>query len=110
MSGQEIKTAFGNNIKNLRSFRQYSQAELAERADISITFLSNIERGIKFHKPEILSQIAESLEVEVYELFKSNHIPNIPPKDNKKLINRLSQEMTKKVVKTMDVVFKKYCT
>jgi len=108
MGGQEIKTAFGKNVKNLRIHRQFSQADLAERADISITFLSNIERGIKFPKPEILSQIAEGLEVEVYELFKSNHIPNNAPKDNKKLINRLSQEVTKKVVKTLDVIFKQY--
>ena len=50
----------------------------------------------------------EGLEVEVYELFKPNHTPVAVPKDNKKLIRRLSQEMTKKVVQTMDDVFNHY--
>jgi len=108
MAGEEIKTILGANIKDLRAHRQFTQAELAERANISIIYLSNIERGIKYPKPAILLQIAEGLEVEVYELFKPNHIPNALPKNNEKLINRLSREMTKKVIKTMDGVFKQY--
>jgi len=108
MAGEEIKTMLGLNIKNLRSHRQFTQAELAERADISIIYLSNIERGVKYPKPAILLQLAEGLEVEVYELFKPNDIPSAAPNNNKKLINRLSQEMTKKVVQTMDGVFKQY--
>jgi transcriptional regulator with XRE-family HTH domain len=108
MGGEDIKTALGINIKNLRTHRNLTQARLAERANISIIYLSNIERGVKFPKPAILSQIAEGLDVEVYELFKNNHTPNVPPRDNKKLINHLSQEMTKKVVQTMEGVFKHY--
>ena len=108
MSGEDIKITFGANIRSLRLHRRFTQAELAEKAEISIIYLSNIERGVKFPKPAILSQIAESLEVEVYELFKSNHIPKAVPKDNRKLINRLSQEITKKVVQTMDGVFQHY--
>ena len=34
MDGQEIKVALGQNIKNLRAHRLYSQAELAEKANI----------------------------------------------------------------------------
>jgi len=101
MEGQEIKTVLGKNIKIVRNSRRYSQALLAEKADISITFLSNIERGLKFPKPAILAQIAKSLEVEVYELFKSNSAPNIAPivvrNDRKKMLDRLSKVMTRKV-------------
>jgi transcriptional regulator with XRE-family HTH domain len=112
VDGEEIKAALGQNIKNLRSHRQYSQAKLAEKADISIIYLSNIERGKKFPKPAILGQLAEGLGVEIYELFKANHLPNAVPvvtaETNKKLINRLSKEMTQKITKTMDGVFKRY--
>jgi len=108
MNGNEVKAALGKNIRNLRLKRQFTQAELAERADISIIYISNIERGIKYPKPAILSQIAEGLEVEIYELFKVNHIPAAPPKDNKKLINRLSKEMTRKITETMNDVFRSY--
>ena len=108
MNGEEIKTALGINIRNLRLKRSFTQAELAERSDISIIYLSNIERGVKYPKPAILSQLAEGLDVEVYELFKTNHIPAIAPKNNKKIINRLSKEMKQKVLKTMDGVFNNY--
>jgi len=112
MNGQEIKTALGINIKNLRGIREYSQAELAERADISIIYLSNIERGVKYPKPAILAQITEALEVEVYELFISNHITKTVPKtipyNNKKLVNILSKKMNQKLIKAMDDVFRPY--
>jgi len=108
MKGEEIKAALGANIKKIRTLRRFTQAELSERADISIIYLSNIERGIKFPKPAILSQIAEALEIEVYELFKSNYSPSTIPKNNNKLINSLSKEMNKKVLLAMDGVFKHY--
>jgi len=108
MGGEEVKTALGVNIKSLRSYRRLTQAELAERADISIIYLSNIERGAKFPKPAILLQLAEALEVELYELFKFNHIPKAASKDNKKIIKLLSQEITQKINKTMESVFNHY--
>jgi transcriptional regulator with XRE-family HTH domain len=107
MDGEELKSALGQNIKNIRTHRQYSQAELAEKADISIIYLSNIERGKKFPKPAILSQIAESLDVEIYELFKTNHVP-VTQNINKKYINRISKDITQKVIQAMETGFKKY--
>jgi transcriptional regulator with XRE-family HTH domain len=101
MDGQEIKAALGKNIKLVRNQRQYSQELLAEKASISITFLSNIERGLKFPKPAVLAQIANSLGVEIYELFKTNSPLNIAPivirNDSKKMLERLSKVMTRKV-------------
>jgi len=108
MNGQEIKLILGTNIKNLRAHRSHSQADLAERADISITFLSNIERGLKFPKPAVLSQIADALEVEVYELFKTNNTPKTTANNSRKIISLLSKKMNKKVNQAMDDVFKQY--
>ena len=105
MGGKEIKIALGKNIKYLRFHRQYSQAVLAEKADISITFLSNIERGLKFPKPDILSKISEGLDVEVFELFKPDIVPN---EDCKTSINRFSKDVSKKVNQAMEDVFKQY--
>jgi transcriptional regulator with XRE-family HTH domain len=116
MDGQEIKSALGKNIKLIRNRRQYSHAFLAEKADISITFLSNIERGLKYPKPAVLAQIADSLKVEVCELFKADSAPNIPPivvrNDSKKMLARLSKMMTRKVNiavnNAMEGVFKNF--
>jgi transcriptional regulator with XRE-family HTH domain len=44
--------------------------ELAEKANISMTFLSEIERGNKWPSSETLQKLADSLGIEVYELFR----------------------------------------
>jgi len=69
MNGKEIRTIFGQNIKNIRSRYNWSQGDLAENADISINFLGDIERGKKWPSPETLSKISKALEVDVHELF-----------------------------------------
>jgi DNA-binding XRE family transcriptional regulator len=47
MDGQAVKAVLGKNVKFLRSRKGLTQAVLAEKADISIIFLSSIERGTK---------------------------------------------------------------
>jgi len=104
MNGKEIKAILGKNIKFFRYRKEYSQADLAEKADISITFLSNIERGLKFPKPDIMAKIAESLGVELYELFKADIVPD----DKKTLINSLSKDVIKKINQSVKEVFTQY--
>jgi len=104
MSGKDIKVTLGKNIKFFRFRKEYSQAALAERVDISITFLSNIERGLKFPKPDILSRLAAALEVEVHELFKAH----IVPENSKELINRLVEDVSKNLNLAIQGVFKQY--
>jgi len=116
LGGQEIKVLLGKNIRLLRAHRQFSQALLAEKADISVAYLSKIERGIKYPKPDILSQIADGLGIEVFELFKKNIEAKptliVVSEDKRKLINRLSKVMTLKVNNavnsTMERVFKDF--
>ena len=104
MEIQEIKNNLGKNIKYFRFHRQLSQAALAEKADISVTFLSNMERGKMFPKVETLSRITKSLDVEVHELFRADRVS----KDDKEMMNRLSEDMTKNVNLAMTEVFKQY--
>jgi len=104
METQEIKDILGRNIKYFRFHKQLSQSELAEKADISITFLSNIERGKMFPKVETLSRITKSLNVSVFELFRDDLVHE----DNKEMMNRLSEDMTKNVNLAMAEVFKQY--
>ncbi|MCL2266635.1 MAG: helix-turn-helix domain-containing protein [Treponema sp.] len=104
MNGKEIKTIFGKNIKFFRFHKEYSQADLAEKADISITFLSNIERGLKFPKPDIMAKIAKSLDIEIYDLFKTDIIHE----NNKEFVNLLFEDLTKKVNQVIENVYKQY--
>jgi len=104
MDGQVIKAVLGKNIKFLRTQRDFTQAVLAEKADISIIFLSSIERGTKYPKPDILARIAEALTVEVFELFKGNLVSS----DSKETISQLSEDITKKINAAVADVFKQY--
>jgi len=104
IDGQKLRGILGKGIRFYRQQRQLSQASLAEKAGISITFLSNIERGIKYPTSDSLSAIANSLEVEVYELFRHDH----SPAKNRKLFERFKIDITKNVMETLQTVYKAY--
>ena len=104
MEIQEIKNLLGKNIKYFRFRKQISQSALAEKADISVTFLSNIERGKMFPKVETLSRITKSLDVKVFELFRTDLVSE----DNKEMFNRLSEDITKNINLAVTEVFKHY--
>ena len=70
MAKKQIRTILGSNLRKFRSCREWSQMELAEKAEISMNFLSEIERGNKWPSSETLQNLADSLGIEVYELFK----------------------------------------
>ena len=73
MAGEKLRTILGTNLRNLRSRRNWSQMELAEKADISMNFLSEIERGNKWPYPDTLQNLAAALNVEVFELFRDEN-------------------------------------
>jgi transcriptional regulator with XRE-family HTH domain len=104
MDGKALKTMLGKNIKILRLRKDYTQVVLAEKADISIIFLSSIERGTKYPNPDTLARIAEALEVEVFELFKGDLVPS----DSKEVIRYLTKDITSKINLALHDVFKKY--
>ena len=104
METQEIKDILGRNIKYYRFHRQLSQSALAEKANISVTFLSNIERGKMFPKAETLSRITESLDVAVIELFRANLITE----DDREVMNRFSSDITKNINLALDEVIRQY--
>jgi transcriptional regulator with XRE-family HTH domain len=70
MEGKEVRAVLAKNLKLYRGLRAMSQAALAEKAGISIPFLSDIERGNKWPYMETLINIANVLKIDVYELLK----------------------------------------
>ncbi len=55
--------ALGARIRLLRKSRQMTQAELAEQADLSISFLGHIERGTRKASLDTLVTLCNVLEV-----------------------------------------------
>ena len=70
--GFEIAQALGRRVRQLRQSRpeRLTQEDLAERADISVSFLSMIERGERAPHLETLLRLALALQVSVGELFE----------------------------------------
>ncbi|MCL2381382.1 MAG: helix-turn-helix domain-containing protein [Treponema sp.] len=100
MNAQGLRVLLGKRILFHRKQRRFSQAVLAEKADISITFLSQIERGIKYPTSQTLSCIVNALGVDVYELFQKDEIP----KEHQILLARFKND----VLKSVEAVYSAY--
>jgi transcriptional regulator with XRE-family HTH domain len=70
MTETDLRHIFSKNLKSLRELRSLSQEEMAEKAGISIPYLSKIERCINWPSPNVLVNLAKALDVEVYVLFQ----------------------------------------
>ena len=57
------KTALGSRIRQTRIQKGYNQQALAEKAGIGITYLSEIERGIKMPSLRIFIMLIDALDV-----------------------------------------------
>lgn len=57
------KKALGKRIKEARLNKKYTQEVLAEKADIGLMYLGEIERGIKMPSLKVFIKLVEALEV-----------------------------------------------
>lgn len=59
----------GSRIKALRRLKRMTQQQLAVHLKLSPSQLSNIERGVKEPRPELLEKVAAILNIPREELF-----------------------------------------
>ena len=105
MNGKELRNILSNNIKLYRRNHGWSQADLAEKADISITFLSSIERCVKWPYPDTLIKLAKALKIEEFELFRRN---NALIDDTSVLIDRLVTDISVSVKDSIEKTYRRY--
>jgi transcriptional regulator with XRE-family HTH domain len=74
MTEKDLRAVLSQNIRRFRSYRKLSQADFAEKIDISVPFLSDIENGKKWCSPATLVKIADALNIETYELLKPDTV------------------------------------
>jgi len=70
MTEKDLRVLLSHNIRKYRGYRKLSQADFAEKINISIPFLSDIENGKKWVSPTTLVKMAHALDIEAYELLK----------------------------------------
>jgi transcriptional regulator with XRE-family HTH domain len=64
-----LKQKFGRRLREIRSQRRMTQEQFAETLDVSVDFLSLIERGRNAPSFENLDRIAKRLRMSVADLF-----------------------------------------
>ena len=101
MTERELLKVLSNNIKLYRGRYKWTQAELAEKINISINFLSDIETGKKWPSPTTLVKLAGIFNIEVYELLKPVDI--LP--DN---VNNIVEKYTEDILSAISAVRKTY--
>jgi transcriptional regulator with XRE-family HTH domain len=104
MNERELLKVLGANIKQYRSIFQWSQAELAERVNISINFLSDIETGKKWASPTTMVKLADVFHIEVYELLKP---ANLLPDKADGIIQRYTEDVFVAINKVRRTYLKK---
>ena len=100
---KELKL-FGMRIKELRTSRKLSQERLAEKAGISSKYLSRIEMGQHFPSIDILTKLANALNVELKDFFEFAHKAKNARELKRSLndlLNEANEEKLRLVVKVL---------
>ena len=101
MNGKSEKTSakqiIAKNVKKYRKLNDMTQEQLAEAADVSNTYIANIECGHTWISDKTLEKIANSLHIELYQFFvpDENELADSDPiKTRKKMIEYLHRRQT----------------
>ena len=73
MSEENLKIIFGIKIKSYRTHLGFSLQELSKKTTIAVSYLSEIESGKKYPKPEKLIRLAQALGVD-YDILVSTKV------------------------------------
>lgn len=69
MDSFELQQIFSNNLKNARKRASLSQMRLAEEANLSVSYICDLESGRRWGTPETFSKLAKALKINPYELL-----------------------------------------
>lgn len=76
-------------LKEILKEKEITGKDLAEKINISVTGMSNIVKGQSLPREEVLLQIAETLDVDLKELFISTKKKSEPKTELQSIINQL---------------------
>lgn len=102
----DLKQMIGSRIKDIRNKKGITQEQLSESVGINPKYLSSIERGKENPTLNILLQLAQSLDVNLDEIFR--HVQIEDPEMRMRLILRLldkaDDEQLKLAYKILSVI------
>lgn len=76
MAKARVGEVFGGTVRQLRLERQWTQEDLADAADLTSTYVGQVERGQKVPSLTVVLQLAIALRVPPEELLQG-FTPNV---------------------------------
>jgi transcriptional regulator with XRE-family HTH domain len=103
---ENIREVLARNLKKKRQELGITQSKLAERADISTNFIALIETRKKFPAPETLERLADTLGVEISELFAN---PTAPETALRNLHHAILNDLDRAIGEAVDKAIGRRC-
>ena len=85
-----LREILAHNLKEKRKKTGLSQAELAEKVNVSIHHIATIETARNYPALDLVERLANALNIEVYELFIN---PLSPPEEMEQLYQTVARDI-----------------
>lgn len=107
-SSGKIRLVLASNIKKIRKEKSMTQEQLSELADISNTYIANIECGKSWVSDFTLEKISAALGISAHELFiPEEEVESESKKNPKMLLNKILSAKEKKLNAEVSALIKK---
>ena len=98
----KVQECLAQNIKQYRKMNNLTQMALAEKADLSVGYLCDLESGGKWGTPETISKLSVALNVQPFQLYvKSEECVASISSDLLNLSNMLKQNIDGEIAKLL---------
>ena len=110
-----IREILALNLKEYRRKSGLTQEKLAEKAGISANYLSMVEISRKFPTPEMLDRLAETLNIQTFQLFDPSttsegallHLEQVIVENVEKVVRTtIKQEIVSEINQTVSMAIK----
>jgi transcriptional regulator with XRE-family HTH domain len=102
-----LRELLAKNLKEKRRNCGLTQAELAEKVDVSTHHIGMLEIAYCFPTLDLLERIADALGIEIHELFVD---PHSPQEELEKLRQTIIEEIKQTVADSLEKGFAGRCT
>lgn len=106
MTSDTLRKVFSRNIKKFRKLNGLTQMALAEKADLSVGYLCDLESGNKWGTPETITKLSAALRIQPFQLFLSEENADMSSVSSD-LLN-FSSELKQSIDTKLNVLMEKY--
>lgn len=103
----DISKLFGENLRKLRKEANLTQEQLSEKLEISQKHLSKIETGNQFASAQLISKIANILELNPSQLFEILDEATPTKELVNKIVSRVTANMMIEIKRQNDILYNK---